>query len=448
MIDLQRFSWKTFAVALVSAGITFASLLFVSREYTSTALFLVSPRSDASAETFAHDLGFLAGTSAFYDRLLIEHPAFSDPVAGASYAVREAAWKRVFHAYIPDGTSVIELSVSADTPEQSEALLRASLETLSGFSDRLVGSAAHSIPVGEIVTAVSARNVVVASCVALVIGLFVAILFMRTGRRFSVAHSYVERPVRSENVLRKKSNRTESILRPVGFFGAADLETERKTIQAQPVKKEQEEKGKEVERVVEIPKSLDQIPAQKISSEEEKKEKGATSSLPKESQIFETETKKEQKEQIEAPVPEISKVTQVQEPEEVPSTQNKKQTHLASQVQQKTEESRVLRAIEMKRLERSSPAPSPSELPSIPASEFTWEKYLFANEDKNGKSEIKEEKKEETEENVSVSRKSVAEPVQESVSLETKTISSPVEKREPTQEELKARLNALLRGEL
>lgn len=445
MIDLQRFSWKTFAVALVAAGIAFAGLLFVSREYTSTALFVVSPRSDASAETFANDLGFLAGTSAFYDRLLIEHPAFSDPVEGASYATREAAWKRVLHARIPDGTSVIELSVSADTPEQSEALLRASLETLSGFSDRLVGSAAHSIPVGEIVTAVSARNVVVASCVALVIGLFVAILFMRTGRRFSDVHSYIERPVRSENALGKKSNRTESILRPVGFFGAADLETERKTIQAQPAKKEQEEKGKEVGRVIEIPKSLGQIPAQKISSEEEKKEKGETSSLPKESQISETETKKEQ---VTVPVPDVSKVTQVQGLEEVPSTQNKKQVSSFSQVQQKTEESRVLRAIEMKRLERSVPAPSPSELPSIPASEFTWEKYLFANEDKNGKSEIKEEKKEEAEENVSVSRESVAEPIQESVSSETKTISSPIEKREPTQEELKARLNALLRGEL
>ena len=445
MIDLQRFSWKTFVVALVAAGIAFAGLLFVSREYRSNALFVVSPRSDASAETFAHDLGFLAGTSAFYDRLLIEHPAFSDPVEGASYATREAAWKRVFHVHIPDGTSVIELSVSADTPEQSEALLRASLETLSGFSDRLVGSAAHSIPVGEIVTAVSARNVVVASCVALVIGFFVAILFMRTGRRFSDVHSYEERPVRSENALGKKSNRTESILRPVGFFGAADLETERKTIQAQPAKEEPEEKGKEVGRVIEIPKSLGQIPAQKISSEKEKKEKGATSSLTKESQISETETKKEQ---VTVPVPDVSKVTQVQEPEEVPSTQNKKQTPLASQVQRKTEEPKILHAIEMKRLERSVPAPSPSELPSIPASEFTWEKYLFANEDKNGKSEIKEEKKEETEENVSVSRESVAEPIQESVSSETKTISSPIEKREPTQEELKARLNALLRGEL
>lgn len=443
MIDFQRFSWKTFVVALVAAGIAFAGLLFVSREYTSTALFLVSPRSDASAETFANDLGFLAGTSAFYDRLLIEHSAFSDPVEGASYAVREAAWKRVFHVRIPDGTSVIELSVSADTPEQSEALLRASLETLSGFSDRLVGNAAHSIPVGEIVTAVSARNVVVASCVALVIGLFVAILLMRTGRRFPDVHSYVERPVRSENALRKKSNRMESILRPVGSFGATNLETERKTIQAQPVKKEQEEKGEEeMERVVEIPKSLGQISVQKISSEKEKKEKGVTSSLPKESQIPETK-----KEQIEAPVPDVSKVTQVQESEEVPSTQNKKQTPLASQVRRKTEEPKILHAIEMKRLERSVPAPSPSELPSIPASEFTWEKYLFANEDKNGKTEV-EEKKEEIEENVSVSQEPVAEPAQEVVSSETKTISSPIEKREPTQEELKARLNALLRGEL
>lgn len=448
MIDSRRISWRIGAIALVSAGITFSGLLFVSREYQSTALFVVSPRSDASAETLAHDLGFLAETSVFYDRLLIEHPAFSDAMKGASTALRELAWKRVLTAHIPEGTSVIELSVSTDTSAQSIALLRAVLETLSGFSDRLAGDRAHAIPVGEISTMLSSRNPAVLAGVSLAAGVCISSLFLlfgsRSPRRTVEATRVAAKP---ESALRKPSNRTESILRPIGSFGslgAANAKRMNETVE--PMKKEKEETKEREQKIlpsasVSISASQDSfVPSTPAISSEESDTASMIVALPEIS--HEPEKKPEMLQSVRDRVVE-KEAREVEAKEIIPSDES-------FSLSPKVEELNIVRALETRRAEREKSASPSNALPGVPASEFTWEKYLFSNgREENGESGLEknggeyEQKKGEA---GGVSESAVKSF--EEFSTETKAVPLPIERREPTSEELKARLNKLLRGEL
>lgn len=447
MIDFRRFSWKLFVLALLVAGVSFSGLLFLSREYRSTAIFLVSPRSDASAETFSHDLGFLVETGAFYDRLLIEHPTFSDAMKDVSPAARELAWKRVVGVRIPSGTSIIEVSVSADTSAQSEALLRAVLETLSGFSDRLVGNEAHSVPVGEIITVISAHNPAVSAGIALVMGMMVVVLGIRTVQSSPDSRPDTKAPAQSGNALGQKKLNRKSTLRPIGSFGSVQSTSSTSTVRevAQPIKREEGNPKRPAIAVApaHIPDNI--LPASpSVTTIPEK-----VSVVPQAEMRPPVEIQEDQlSDQKIVDKSELKKIDQKTEGEASASSESMSP---AVSVQ----ESAVLRAIEMKRLKQRAAQPPSSVLPGVPASEFSWEKYLFANEEGGMIGSSSETQKGEKQENVEENKKSIEEGTlvsdtksdQES-KPETKNSSALTEKREPTTEELKARLNKLLRGEL
>lgn len=445
MIDFRRFSWKLFVLALLVAGVLFSGFLFLSREYRSTSIFLVSPRSDASAETFAHDLGFLVETGAFYDRLLIEHPTFSDAMKDASPAARELAWKRVVGVRIPSGTSILEVSVSADTSAQSEALLRAVLETLSGFSDRLVGNEAHSVPVGEITTVTSARNPAVSAGIALVMGMMVVFLGIRVVQSSPDSRPDTKAPVQSGNALGQKKLNRKSTLRPIGSFGSVQSTSGTSTVRevAQPIKKEEKPEHPSAVTPAHIADNI--LPASpSVTRISEKVSVAPQAEMQPPVEIQEDQLSDQK-------IVDKSERKKIDQKTEGEASASSKSISSAVSVQ----ESAVLRAIEMKRLKQSAAQPPSSVLPGVPASEFSWEKYLFANEEGGMIGSSSETQKGEKQENVEENKKSIEEGVlvsdaksdQES-KPETKNASALIEKREPTTEELKARLNKLLRGEL
>ena len=100
-------------------------------------LIVVSHGSGVSAEGAAATLSYIPSTLSFYDRLREDHGNVSDPWTGSSPADRKLAWNRVIGAVSVPGSGVIRVSVVGGDPLQASALLNSSIETLYGFSGRL-----------------------------------------------------------------------------------------------------------------------------------------------------------------------------------------------------------------------------------------------------------------------------------------------------------------------
>jgi len=365
-----------FLLFVVFFAVSFFTLYESFREYRAEATLLVLSKSPAvSAETVARNIVELSKTIAFYDRLLADHSNISDPWSDQSALDRRDAWDGVLMSSVIPETSLIHFSISSGSEVQSTALLNASLETLYGFSGRLYDHEREADI--RLVDGVVVRPVVQYAWILVLASAFFAVVFaFLISTLFRVpfrAMSLAAFPLLRTGVFLNVKKMSKP-LRPVGSFPdlsgeenvspevMPDPEVLLKTSEAE----EKEEEMKQ-ETQPEVILAQEMIPATTINTLE--KENG--------------------------------------EPHDI------------------SEKPRPV-SIEKSVKNAVSVVGRPGNLESIPASDFSWEKYLFHNNDE---------------------MKATSEPMetkQEESSIEARV----PEKREPTPEELKARLNQLLRGEL
>lgn len=415
-----------FVLFVILFGATWGALFDSFRAYRAEATILVFSKSaSVSAETVAMNLSELVRTTSFYDRLLADNETISDPWEGDADSDRRESWGDVLKAQVPSGTSILRLSISSPERAQSSALLSASLETLYGFSGRLYHREREANV--RLVDPMSVHPEI-----AHPVALFLVSALLSGGLAFLISLlMQISLPSIGGWALPRfpRLNRTifsrqaSSLLRPVGSF--PDLPPE-----APSSSREMEE-----ERI----RSSQPIPD---ASSDEATFSGGSG---------ERDTPSE--------VPNTSETSPKSDPDEPDDIWEKSRSLSRGEFRIQSSIPQGEKAEDDSRLRDASPAsPVSSErvaafkehvsrdrLQSVPASEFSWEKYLF--EEKETASHGADDAASNADWNRKQNDASKSPTSQETGVSISDSVSSREARREPTPEELKARLNELLRGE-
>ena len=407
-LSFPRYFSLLFAVFFL---VSFFALYESFRAYRAEAELVVLPRgSSVSVETVTATLAHIPSTLSFYDRLREDHENISDPWEGESAANRKRSWGSVIAASSVPESGLIRLSVSSDDSMQSAALLNASIETLYGFSGRLYNRDTQADVrlveegiVYPIVTRMWLLLLISAACAAFG-ALLVSSLAQRVAPFFFFFSFSNMVSFRRGTLLSDTGN--ANMIRPVGSF--PDIVGEPSPTERIQVEHDREET---------VPRtSMPENAEKEENISEEKKENGFSAELPREPYRAGEYSDEPQDiwdksrfvfEKPKSPERAMPVISPAQAPDKAIRTE------VPSQL-----ESGV-----------------PGNLPTVPAKDFTWEKLLFRDgvveaETSEGNGEKDDEKQ----------------GVDSSVSGTT-PMTRVSENREPTPEELKARLNQLLRGE-
>ncbi len=416
---IPKFFLIAFAIFFMAAWF---SLVESFRLYRAEATLVVFSKSPAvSSSLVAGNISEIVNSVSFYDRLLADHRAISDPWTEESTSYRREMWSAVIDAETVPETSVVRLSISSRDDSQSEALLDASIETLYGFLSRLYDRD-REVDI-RLIDPVSIRPVI-ASPVALtllsaILATVLAILLLPLFR-VSIP-SFPMSAIRKKILSKKMSDR----IRPVGSF--PDLP------QPSETRVSSEEDARSLHSAV-----------SKEDAQESHTEFHTTPSTDLRDEA--TEAIASRSESIVPPAPEASlEATPLLENKSLPQ-EGGAPVSFSEEPADIWERSRSLSRGNL-RIQRTSAPPletlsesprrnqeearteTPGRLESIPARDFSWEKYLF---------QTSGETSEPTPEVPTVA----SDPTPASTNVKQEETS------EPTPEELKARLNQLLRGEM
>ncbi len=463
----QAFPRYFFLLFAVFFAVWFFAFYESFRVYRAEAeLVVISHGSTASAEEVALTLSHIPSTISFYDRLREEHGKVSDPWAGESLPNRKLAWDRVIQSSVIPGSGVIRLSVVGGDSSQASELLSASIETLYGFSGRLYNRNTEvetrlleDVIVRSVVTNVWALFLLSAVC-----AIFAALLIsslLQHSLNFLKRKKFpnISLP-RAEYLSEHLGVRGKKGIHPVGSF--PDIEQEEShlpseapvishnvtplTPQTLPTEgispsfnvNDVDESVLSVADPAENSKDKESLlggVSSEAASEEEKGESCESRIDDEPEDIWEKprlvsaermrvdSSQKEEKDVFRKNIPSVV-------PAEVRNeTVSEKMSEkiLAEGKEQETASEQVGTT------SHRNETGVPGNLTAVSAQDFTWEKFLCQNEE-NGSE--REEKREMANEGESESKKGTISTSENAV------------KHEPTPEELKDRLNQLLRGEL
>lgn len=444
---------------VVFSGTIFFVMLESFRSYRAEAELLVLSRSASiPSETAAKTFAALPDMLVFYDRLLSEHDGIEDPWSELSRIERKDRWGRVVEADVLSGTNLLRFSVSAKTPEQATALLSASLETLYGFAGRLYDRDTEADirliersgirPIIHSIGALTVLSLLLGGALAFL----VSTLFRSSLRPFSM----LSFPLKSVPGFSRSASSLEhsDIIRPVGNFSRRNTETDfldteesvdQSTLESEesikeslPVTERPKEKdlsGKESKDINEVKRY-----AEDLSAVSESTVNVLTPVRPKSSPVrpiseasaFESVAPWNDEP---APAIEQSKERNSDEPEDIwerprnisSITRNEAASGVLAAEGNRIRIGHAIRSGAKKQ------SPTPGNLETISAEDFKWENVLAP-----------------IVEGVTPAPESPRTKLEDSPVSSTGELphAEPAERREPTSEELKARLNELLRGEM
>lgn len=411
---IPRYFFLFFVIFFVTAFFAFYEMF---RGYRAEAELLVLSKTPAlPANVAARTIAVFPQTLAFYDRLLSDNDRIEDPWAEEAMPVRKDAWARVIDAEVPSETSLVRLSISSTSPEQASALLTASIETLYGFSGRLYDREreADIRLLEDVVTRPvfgSLWALLLMSVLLSGVSSFLVTPLFRTPFR---SMSFLKFPLKNvpEFSQEQKESSATPAIQPVGNFSVESdanirIAPELPTIASGEGERISETVPEELKR--EEPSSLQTVVEPSVSASD-------TPLAPLPEPIFSEPSwlPNEPEDIWERPRPALIETTRLRSSELSPEKNSIRSRQAVSSVSEKK-------------------SATPGALETIPAKDFTWEKYLFQNgiSKDAGSNEMR------------VSGEGIASPMNLNSEVET-----PPEKREPTPEELKARLNQLLRGEM
>lgn len=416
---IPKFFLIAFAIFFMAAWF---SLVESFRLYRAEATLVVFSKSPAvSSSLVAGNISEIVNSVSFYDRLLADHRAISDPWTEESTSYRREMWSAVIDAETVPETSVVRLSISSRDDSQSEALLDASIETLYGFLSRLYDRD-REVDI-RLIDPVSIRPMI-ASPVALtllsaILATVLAILLLPLFR-VSIP-SFPMSAIRKKILSKKMSDR----IRPVGSF--PDLP------QPSETRVSSEEDARSLHSAV-----------SKEDAQESHTEFHTTPSTDLRDEA--TEAIASRSESIVPPAPEasleatpLSENTPLSQEEDAPVSFSEEPADIWERSRSLSRGNLRIQRTSAPPLETLSESPrrnqeearteTPGRLEGIPARDFSWEKYLF---------QTSGETSEPTPEVPTVA----SDPTPASTNVKQEETS------EPTPEELKARLNQLLRGEM
>ena len=416
---IPKFFLIAFAIFFMASWF---SLVESFRLYRAEATLVVFSKSPAvSSSLVAGNISEIVNSVSFYDRLLADHRAISDPWTEESTSYRREMWSAVIDAETVPETSVVRLSISSRDDSQSEALLDASIETLYGFLSRLYDRD-REVDI-RLIDPVSIRPVITSpvalTLLSAILATVLAILLLPLFR--------VSIPSFPMSAIRKKilSKKMADRIRPVGSF--PDLP------QPSETRVSSEEDARSLHSAV-----------SKEDAQESHTEFHTTPSTDLRDEA--TEAIASRSESIVPPAPEASlEATPLLENKSLPQEEDAP-VSFSEEPADIWERSRSLSRGNL-RIQRTSAPPletlsesprrnqeearteTPGRLEGIPARDFSWEKYLFQTSGETSKL---------TPEVPTVT----SDPTPASTNVKQEETS------EPTPEELKARLNQLLRGEM
>ncbi len=405
MKNLFRALPRYFTVFLaVFFAVSFFALYESFRVYRAeTELIAILRGASVSAESVASTVAQIPKTLDFYDRLREEHGNASDPWAGENSAERKIAWNRVVSSSEIRGSGVIRLSVVASDSDQATSLLDASVETLYGFSGRLYNRESEAdirLLEGTIVYPELPNGwfLVLLSFTIASAGAFLASSLLRNLSGFPALSNHFPKPLfwRDRFTFRARSSKNEGI-RPVGSFTEISHGEEDSDIAST------DDDGEATNRISEeIVRKEESKPANPAGD--------GSIAVPEEREVFPDNRPKENADEPKD-IWEVSRLVPKSADRETP---------------------KKIREETMENSHRSDSGNLPGNLETIPAKDFAWGKLL---------SQAVGEGNDATDSNGVVPDTGERVTDQVTGSPENEPI------REPTTEELKARLNQLLRGE-
>jgi hypothetical protein len=414
-----------FLFFIVFFTVTFFTFYESFRTYRAEAELLIIAKGGAvSSEGVAATIAHLPLTLSFYDRLLLDHENITDPWEGNMPIDRKDSWNGVIESSVLPETNVIRVAVSGPDSSQTGALLNASIETLYGFSGRLYDREREA-DIRRIDGVIVQPVLIHAWALFLISAFFATVLAFLVSLLFQTPLSSlrgVSFPAFPSLRAKMFSHRRETIvtetLRPVGAFpDISDGDSS-----SESVATSSGHLNESASLAPELKDQKEEMPAvpEEASLDIQKQEKEASKQ--------EQPERKEEPERIETERGASFEPHDIWEkPRPLPIEKIR--------IQPVISDSPVLQANAPSDSDTISTLPRgnsvrsreslPGNLSTVSAQDFTWEKFLFQSGEAS-----KETKNDE-----------------KSVDVSAPHTPSP-EKREPTPEELKARLNQLLRGEL
>lgn len=414
------------AAFLIVFAASFSVFIEFFRTYRAEATVIVLSKSPSvSAETTAGNLSILTKSDSFYETLILDHENISDPWAELPLIERGDAWSKIVSARVIPGTSLIELSlVSRESAFQSQALLQASLETLYGFSGRWYNRDREADirlanPVSVRVAVESWSAPIILS--AFVSGLIIFAAWILVWRMIPSLHSFGSqlhasrfgvkiRPVGSFQALNKER---ESLVTPSGSSGN-DLETFSQAPEVPGAETGTDEQDlSDIAEVTEVSNPAVEPAQDSLLAEPvdiwEKMNVVPRGELGVRNEVSKKETSIDRRSPSD-----LGKGSSVLRNE---SSENNNVDSSRDGYMQSDREDEGVTSI-------------PGNLESIPAKDFSWDRLFVSNGERSSREEIRE------------ARPDTHEQAAISLSDDNEM------RREPTPEELKNRLNQLLRGEM
>lgn len=457
-LSFPRYFFLLFAVFFM---VSFFAFYESFRVYRAEAELVVLPRgSSVSAEATAATLAHIPSTLAFYDRLREDHTNISDPWEGESATDRKRAWERVIDSLSVPKSGLIRLSVSSDDALQANALLNASIETLYGFSGRLYNRDTQAdlrlvedALVYPTVTHEGLLLLMSVVCAALGALLVSSLLQQTTPFLKRVSFPNIT-SFRKEKLFLDTTTANASAIRPVGSFPDIINEpTLTPEVSALPKKPVFSDESFPIKHDQEETLSSASVPeeARVETMPEEKKEEPATASLQKAYPVAKHHDEPQDiwdksrfvAEQPKAEEQATSDISPMHTPYDIAQGESLEMLSKHTEASQDISSTISMPKIP-EPIDQSITLPArggrragvPGNLSTVLAKDFTWEKFLFQGNDFQKETLSEDEKKSGENKVASASIPEVA------------SAAHTPEKREPTPEELKARLNQLLRGEL
>ena len=457
-LSFPRYFFLLFAVFFM---VSFFAFYESFRVYRAEAELVVLPRgSSVSTEAITVTLAHIPSTLAFYDRLREDHTNISDPWEGESATDRKRAWENVIAASLVPNSGLIRLSVSSDDALQANALLNASIETLYGFSGRLYDrdTQADLRLVEDALVYPTVTNeglLLLMSVVCAALGaLLVSSLLQQTAPFLKRVSFPNIASFRKEKLFLDTTTANASAIRPVGSFpdiiNEPTLTPEVSALPKKPIFSGESFPIKHDQEAALSSISVSEE-ARVETMPEGKQEEPAMTSLQEEHHVAEQHDEPQDiwdKPRFVAKQPKVREqtmsdissmhalhdVAQGASPEmpsaHIESSRDASSTISMPKIPEPIDQSITLPARGGRR------AGVPGNLSTVLAKDFTWEKFLFQGNDAQKETLNEDEEKSEEKE------------VTSALIPEVASAGHTPGKREPTPEELKARLNQLLRGEL
>lgn len=432
--SLPRFFTLFFVLFFVIGWLLFFESF---RSYRAEATVMISSKSSAvSAEQVAQNISALLGSSAFYNRLIAEHENIDDPWKGEVDVTRGELWSKIVESEVLPETSMIRIALLSPESSQSNELLNAVIETLYGFSGRFYDRdlEADLRLVGDISVRPELSNpllLVILSVLLAAVLSFAVTSFLKKPFPFSF-RATSPRPIFSK--------RHTNMLQPVGTFSPLSLFKEKAEVQvseersASPtsLSETSANSSSETESSKEIPSSGTAEPAPSFSSPPTPER---VSSLPE----IKTDSILEKSVVLDATIG--RNTSEHEEPHDI---WERPLVSSGTPLSQRETPSKVVSAPPA--LSASLGASLPlGTLETVRADEFSWEKVLFPEESDSSPASGSGAASDKADEAEGQGSSTAAFTEPETQKDEPKKMVP--EKREPTPEELKARLNELLRGE-